>query len=189
MTPNPASTIRLRGFHRPALLTHFLALSPEDRRLRFGAAIGDEGLRNYVERIDFARDCLFAVQDDALAIIAAVHVATLEGSAELGLSVLEGRRGQGLGAMLMERAVVWLRNRGTRSVYVHCLTENAAMMHIARKNGMRIAYAGSETDARLELEAATAQSFVFEWLEEQRGIAQQAARQNLRLVQALLGQA
>jgi hypothetical protein len=37
-------------------------------------------------------------------------------------------------------------------VFVHCLTENGAMMHLARKNRMRIIPAGGETDARLALD-------------------------------------
>ena len=181
------STVRLRATDRAALLAHFLALDAEDRRLRFGARAGDQLLEEYVGRINFARDCLFAVHDETLRLVAVVHVATGDGEAELGMSVHSGWRSHGLGNALLKRAVVWLRNRGILSVHVHCLAENAAMMHLARKNGMRIAYDGSETDARLELEAATADSYVNEWLEEQRGLAHHALRQNTRWMQALLG--
>jgi ribosomal protein S18 acetylase RimI-like enzyme len=89
----------------------------------------------------------------------------------MGLSVLPGCRGKGYGDALLRRAVTYLRNRGVREVFVHCLTENSAMMHLARKNGMRIIYSGGESDARLELDAATADSFVAEWLDDQRGLA------------------
>jgi RimJ/RimL family protein N-acetyltransferase len=183
------STVRLRTTDREALLAHFLTLNPEDRRLRFGSQAADQLLEEYVERIDFARDCLFAVQDEKLRLVAVVHVATRDGAAELGMSVLAGWRGHGLGNALLQRAVVWLRNRGILSAHVHCLAENAAMMHLARKNGMRIAYDGSETDGRLELDAPTADSYVSEWVEEQRGLAVRALRQNARWMQLLLGKA
>ena len=160
------STLRLHQSDRPALEAHFLALDGEDRRLRFGSAIRDEALSEYVARIDFGRDGLFAVQDDDLRLLAVVHVAFSGASAELGLSVLPGQRGRGLGSALFSRAVIHLRNRGAAEVLVHCLTENAAMMHLARKHGMRIVNEGAETDAYLVLEPATPQSILLEWAQD-----------------------
>ena len=45
------------------MLAHFTSLDGEDRRLRFGAPLRDEAIANYVERIDFVRDGVFAVHD------------------------------------------------------------------------------------------------------------------------------
>lgn len=173
-TPSPISTVRLHALDRPALEAHFIQLDSEDRRLRFGSGISDAGLRDYVRRIDFERDGIFAVQDDALRLLAVVHVAMGGGPAEMGLSVLPEARGQGLGNALFQRAVTFLRNRGVVSVFMHCLTENAAIVHIARKNRMWVARRGTESDACLELAPATADSFVNEWLDDQRGRAVQA---------------
>ena len=182
-----ATTSRLRPTDRAALLDHFIALSPEDRRLRFGAPIRDESLGDYVQRIDFARDGVFAVHDDQLRVVAAVHIALSQGPAELGLSVADGWRGKGVGDALLRRAVVWLRNRGVLGVYVHCLAENGAMMHLARKNGMRIVYSGSENDGRLELAAATAESLISEWVDDRSASLVRAVRSQARLTQALFG--
>ena len=179
--------MRLREYHRPALEAHFTSLAPEDRRLRFGAAISDEALHAYVARIDFDRDGAFAVQDDDLRILAVVHVAHTGPTAEMGLSVLPGLRGQGLGQALFQRAVTYLRNKGTREAHVHCLTENGAMMHLARKSGMRIVYAGSESDARLELRPANAGTFMNEWLADRQAETVQAMRHHARMTRALLG--
>lgn len=162
-------TLRLGESDRAALEAHFIALETEDRRLRFGSAIGDEGLRAYVARIDFERDGVFAVQGEDLRLLAVVHIAITETSAELGLSVLAGLRGTGLGSALFARAVMYLRNRGVREVFVHCIAQNAAMMHLARKHGMQVVYSGSESDARLALAPATAQSYITEWLDDQQG--------------------
>jgi GNAT superfamily N-acetyltransferase len=182
-----AATFRLREGSREALVRHFLALDAEDRRLRFGTAASDEVVAQYVERIDFAQDCVLAICDDAMRIVAAVHVALAGATAELGLSVLPGFRGKGLGDAVLKRAVVWLRNRGVLSVFVHCIAENAGMMHLARKNGMRIVYSGSENDGRLELDGPTPHSFASEWMEDQRAVAAHALRHNLRLMQVFLG--
>ena len=184
-TSNP-STVRLLETERDALDAHFLALGIEDRRLRFGSSLADDGIRAYVARIDFGRDGLFAVQDDALQLVAVVHIAMTGSQAELGLSVVPRARGQGLGHALFRRAVTFLRNRGGVEVFVHCLSENGAMMHLARRNGMRIVYSGGESDARLALEPATADSFVNEWLDDQKGRALQAMRRNARLTQLIL---
>lgn len=181
------TTVRLRAHDRAALLTHFLSLDRDDRRLRFGSAIPDEGLEAYAARIDFERDGLFAVHDDNLEMVALIHVAITGTSAELGLSVLPGWRGAGYGNGLLRRAVTYLRNRGVREVVVHCLSENGAMMHLARKNGMRIVYSGSESDARLALDAATAETYFAEWLDDHRGLAVRALRQNARNARAFFG--
>ena len=149
MTPeNPV--VHLEEADRPALQAHLLALGREDRRLRFGAAIGDAGLRAYAARIDFEEDGLFAVRADDLP-IALVHVAFTDTKAELGLSVLLGWRGRGLGNRLFERAVAFLHERGATEVVVHCRSENGAMMHLARKHGMRIVDFGQDSDGRLGL--------------------------------------
>jgi GNAT superfamily N-acetyltransferase len=186
-TPSPISTVRLHASDRGALQAHFIRLDSGDRRLRFGSGTSDAGLREYVGRIDFERDGVFAVQDDELRLLAVVHIAMGSGPAEMGLSVLPEARGQGLGNALFGRAVTFLRNRGVASVFMHCLTENAAIMHIARKNHMRTARHGTESDARLELAPATAGSFVNEWLDDQRARAVQALRCNGRHAQANFG--
>ena len=59
---------------------------------------------------------------------------------------------------LIKRAVVHLRNSGVRSVYMHCLAENGAMMHLARKQGMEIVAEAGEADAWLKLLPADASS-------------------------------
>ena len=60
---------------RAGLATHFHALPPEDRRLRFGSSLSPEGVDAYVDGIDFDLDAVFAVHDDRLALIGVAHVA------------------------------------------------------------------------------------------------------------------
>lgn len=160
-------TIRqLIVFDRAALARHFLLLRDEDRRLRFGGVLADSGLRGYVERIDFTRDAVFAVSDDDLEIVAAAHLAHNGNDGELGLSVLPEHRRRGLGAALLARAHTHARNLGLCVLFVHCLTENSAMMSIARREGMRIASGSGEADAFLDLEPADAASWIGEAFEQ-----------------------
>src|SRR5438874_1634021 len=118
---------------RPALIEHFLKLGSHDRRLRFGTPLSDHAVREYVERIDFAQDAVFAIADDELHLLGVAHLARAEGHAELGVSVLEGQRGRGIGGALLARAHLHARNWGVNALLMHCLTENAAMMRRARR--------------------------------------------------------
>ena len=174
--------IRLGPADREALTRHFLALDPEDRRLRFGASLSDDAIRMLEERIDFARDEIFAVQGEDLRLLAVVHVAFYRDKAELGLSALPEARGRGLGSALFSRAVMHLTNRGVREVFVHCLAENGAMMRLARRNGMRVVLDGAESDARLALPRATAGSVLAEWIWDQNARFAHEVRRCTRLV-------
>ena len=136
---------------RPALSSHFLSLAPDDRRLRFGTPLSDYSVRQYVERIDFGHDAVFAVVDDELRLLGVAHLARGDGHAELGVSVLEGCRARGVGGALLERAHLHARYWGVRALFMHCLTENAAMMRLARRQQMDIVAEAGEADAWLKL--------------------------------------
>jgi GNAT superfamily N-acetyltransferase len=175
--------------HRRALLRHFLELGPEDRRLRFGTPLPARGVRTYVDRIDFVESDVLAVFDDRLRIVGALHIAYGGDEAEMGLSVLEAFRGQGIGHALFRRGTARLANRFVRIVHMHCLRENASVMHLARNNGMRIVVDGSEADACLHLPAPTPGTVAAEWVAERlafldyRGkLEADSARRLLRLL-------
>lgn len=158
---------RLSPANREALRRHFCALDATDRRLRFGSMISDAGIVQYVEQIDFDRDAVFGVFDDDLHLDGVAHVAVYEGVAELGVSVLPGHRGRGIGTALFDRAGVFARNHLVRVLFMHCLTENQAMMHIAAKSKMRIVTESGETDAHLELPPSDPSSIAREMMQEQ----------------------
>lgn len=155
---------RLDEGARDMLTAHFLALPAEDRRLRFGASLSAEVIARYVERIDFERDAVFGVFDDDLTLVGAAHTAFTDDSAELGLSVLPTHRGRGVGSALFVRGAEHARNRSVSNLFMHCLAENAAIMHIARKSGMRIVAQSGDVDAHLTLAPASAASITGEFL-------------------------
>ena len=179
-------TKNLSAADRGALTVHFLALSADDRRLRFGTAAGDATIRNYVDHIDFDRDAAFGFFTDDLSLGGAAHVAVSNGVAELGVSVLPGYRLRGIGSALFDRASAFARNHFIRTLFMHCLTENSAMMHIARKSGMKIVTDGGEADAHLELAPLDAGTIASELLQERLALfdyslkAQVLAAQRIR---------
>ena len=158
--------------HRQRIANHLKALEPEDRYLRFGYAARDEHIDRYVESLDFDRDDIFGIYNRKLELIAMAHLAysqdpEMKSCAEFGVSVLKKARGRSFGQRLFERAVMHARNEGVDMLFVHALSENRAMLHIARKAGARIEHMGGEADAFLKLPPATFDTRVAEMVEEQ----------------------
>lgn len=157
--------------HRARIAAHLLALDPHDRYLRFGYAANDEQIERYVAGLDFEHDEIFGIYNRRLELIAMAHLAfsqdpSLRSCAEFGVSVLKKARGRGLGSRLFDRAVMHARNEGVQMLFIHALSENTAMIRIARNSGATLERAGSETDAYLRLPPATLDSRVSEILEE-----------------------
>ncbi|TWO70742.1 GNAT family N-acetyltransferase [Caenimonas sedimenti] len=158
--------------HRDRIATHLLALDAHDRYLRFGYAATDEQVGAYVAGLDFDRDDIFGIYNRKLELIAMAHLAFLReadapAGAEFGVSVLKKARGRGYGGRLFERAVMHARNEGIELMFIHALSENTAMIKIARNAGATLERAGSETDAYLRLPPATLDSRMSEMVEEQ----------------------
>jgi GNAT superfamily N-acetyltransferase len=152
-----------------AYAAHLVALQAEDRRLRFGRTIDDAAIRGYVGRIDVDRDAVFAVTDDELALVGAAHLARGPRCAELGISVLPAHRRRGVGDALMRRAVLHARNWGIPEFFTHCLRENAPLVRLARRNGLRVAVEGGEADGVLALPAPDASSLAIELVADRAG--------------------
>lgn len=165
--------IRLLGpHHRKRIARHLLALEAQDRYLRFGYAANDEQIRRYVDEMDFDRDEIFGVYNRKIELVAMAHLAFLasasyESCAEFGVSVLKKARGRGLGARLFDRAVMHARNNGVSLLLIHALSENSAMLKIARNAGATVERHGSESEAFLRLPPATLDTFMTEMVEEQ----------------------
>ena len=145
---------RLNARHREDIARHLLQLPADDRRLRFGHAIGDHAIRAYAQGIDFARDRVFGIHGERLELVGVAHLAldSADGAAELGLSVDPSCRGKGHGYALLKRALLHAANIGCRVLFMHCLAENAIMMHLARKAGLLLVLEGGEADGRLRLD-------------------------------------
>lgn len=166
---------------RRRLLMHFLGLEDSDRLLRFGMVLPDDLITRYVQTLDFSRDTVFGVYDDNLALVGVGHLAfaprennpvlsdaTLKAQiAEFGVSVSSSARGRGVGSKLFERAAIHCRNEDVDTLYMHCLSSNQTMIHIAKKAGMEIQRDYGEADAYLKLTPANPGSMLAEAVEEQ----------------------
>ena len=146
--------------HRSRIKNHLLTLNEQDRYLRFGYFAQDAQIDAYVSQLDFERDEIFGIYNRRLKLIAVAHLAMSlcedhARCAEFGVSVLASARGRGLGARLFERAALSASNAGVELMFIHALSENAAMLSIARKAGARVERDGSESEAYLKLPSAS----------------------------------
>jgi RimJ/RimL family protein N-acetyltransferase len=148
------AVLRLNPRYRDDIACHLLQLPAEDRRLRFGRAIRDDAIREYVGGIDFGRDRVFGILGPALELVGVTHLALdpAARSAELGISVDASRRVTGYGYAMLQRAALNATNLGYRALFMHCLAENAIMMRLARKAGLLVVIEGAEADGRLKLD-------------------------------------
>jgi GNAT superfamily N-acetyltransferase len=85
-------------------------------------------------------------------------------SAEFGVSVVPQTRRRGFGRRLFEHAMLHGRNRGVVSIFIHALSENTAMLKIARDAGATVHRDGSESEAWLALPPDSIASHLDEFL-------------------------
>lgn len=166
-------TRSLGARHRDRIVAHLLGLDEADRYLRFGYPASDAQIVRYVDTLDFDRDEVFGIFNRRLELIALAHLALGDAppadgaTAEFGVSVVRKARGRGFGARLFEHAVLHARNRGVQTLQIHALSENAAMLKIARNAGATIERSGPESDAWLRLPPDTVASHMEQLMGDQ----------------------
>lgn len=145
--------------HRERILQHLLGLDSRSRYLRFGYPANDLQIGRYVDSLDFQQDEVLGIFNRRLEPVALAHLAYRaadtdrgrEATAEFGVSVLPAARRRGFGRRLFDHATLHARNRGVRLIFIHALSENTAMLKIARDAGATVERDGSESEAWLRL--------------------------------------
>ncbi len=126
----------------------FLAdLDPEDVRLRifYSRRSIEHSELARLTQVDYAREIAFvATEIDPLGNERTLGAARAvidpdNQDAEFGIIVRSTLKGEGLGALLMDKLVRTLRERGTRGLVATVLTENHRMLDLARQLGFTLA--------------------------------------------------
>lgn len=176
---------KLSILDKSKLINHIQNLQGEERRLRFGGTVSDDYIADYVEKSFNGTSKWFGVDHIDGRIVAACHVAIFNDDAELGCSVDADFRNQGLAQLMFDRAVTWLRSRGINHVFMHCLSENGAMKHIARKNEMTVVSCYGEADAEVKLEPATPFTPIVDAYADRMAVYDMVYKNNLRIFRSL----
>src|SRR5262245_16144151 len=96
----PPLVVELAQIHKPLIQRHLLELSQEDRRLRFGAAVGPTVIGDYVASLDLEEDVALGVIDDDDDLVGFGHLVLSSSVPEFGISISAKARGRGLGGLL-----------------------------------------------------------------------------------------
>jgi GNAT superfamily N-acetyltransferase len=70
---------------------------------------------------------------------------------EFGVIVSKEHRGNGIADRLIDEAIVWARNRGYQTLYMHCLTWNQPIKHLCTKHGLEFNTKYSESETKMPL--------------------------------------
>jgi GNAT superfamily N-acetyltransferase len=115
---------------------HLLRLDHDSRHTRFSGAVSDEVL---VRHAATAGDIGVVVHgffvDRILRGTGELrHVGSMfSGEGEAAFSIEKPWQSHGVGTVLLERTLLSARNRGIRSLHMHCLADNRRMQQLARK--------------------------------------------------------
>lgn len=155
--------------------THLKNLSDADRYTRFCYAIKDENIDQFILSMLYNADDhhLFTAEIDNT-VVGFGHLAREGTDWELAVSVDGKYQGQGVADQLMDFMIDWGKTRGIHSVFMHCITQNQKIQHLARKHGLRMVERdGAEVTSRVDLPLPTPMDYTAEFLREQRELLEQ----------------
>lgn len=154
---------------------HLKHLPDVDRYTRFCYNIKDEAIDQFILSILYNPDdhhLFIATLDDV--IVGFGHLAREGNDWELAVSVDSSFQGQGVANNIMDFMIVWGKTRGIHSVFMHCITQNAKIQHLARKHGLRmVEREGSEITSKVDLPPATPMDYTADFLREQKELLDQ----------------
>lgn len=163
---------------------HLKELSETDRYTRFCYNIKDENIDRFILSILYNADdhhLFTATRDDK--IVGFGHLAREGDDWELAVSVDGNCQGQGVADRLIDFMIEWGTTRGVHSVFMHCITQNAKIQHLARKHGLRMVERdGSEVTSKVDLPPPTPMDYTADFLREQKDLLEQMADIQRRLL-------
>lgn len=148
------------AIERELVRDFYLALSEQDRWMRFCSVASDGVINRYVDSVRFDQTTILAAHDDKAETIALAELTPLGAAGELAFAVRENMRRQGIGGRLMTRLLGRARMHGLQTVYVMFLSENTPMRRLAVRAGMGITRASTEFRGWKALEPASAAELV-----------------------------
>ena len=112
----------------------------DTRHLYFGIPMSDKGIDSLLKNVlDNKQEHYFLVAEEKSTIVGTIHIAIINGDeVEFGVIVDGNLRGQGIGNQLIGEAIIWARNRGYATLYMHCLSWNRPIRHLCTKHGLEV---------------------------------------------------
>lgn len=152
---------------------HLKSLGDEDRYTRFGFAANSASIDQLI------LDILYRPNDHHIFtyftddhIVGFGHLAREGTDWELAVSVEKKYQGRGIGDMLMSHMIDWGKTHGVHVVFMHCITDNQKIQHLAKKHGLKtIDRSGPEITAQVKLPEPTILDYTNNFVREQTELA------------------
>ena len=163
--------------------------SEETLATYFGVAVNDTYINHVVDGIvSNPEEHCFLIATQGTIWAGVIHMARIsETEMEFGIMVAEQYRGQGIADLLMSEAITWIRNRGFETLYLHCVTWNRAMKHLAHKHGLVMQEDHGDVDVCSRIPPASMISYAQEAATRNRNIFVLGIQQAWRTFNELLG--
>lgn len=132
--------------HIEKIISHFEELTHSDKRLRFGFPISSDGIRSYVQNINFEKKESLGYFDKNGNIKGFAHLTQNKKDyvAELGVSVNRDFQGKGIGFSLLIHSAHWANHLGYDFINIECLNNNTKIINWVKKAGFPIQRIGFE---------------------------------------------
>ena len=153
---------------------HLLRLDGDSRHSRFGGAVSDEFIRDYVEatyRLNAVVHGFFV--DGALRGAAELRPlgTVMSRAAEAALSIEPRWQSHGVGSELLDRTLLAARNRGIKTLHMACLANNRHMQELARKFAAELSFDFGSVVGEVEAARPTPLSVLREFVADGHGFA------------------
>jgi GNAT superfamily N-acetyltransferase len=166
---------------------HLLRLDPDSRRTRFSGAVSDQTIAQHAATASGVGVVVHGFFVDG----------TLRGAAELrrigpvfsreaeaAFSIEKPWQSHGVGTALLQRTLLSARNRGIKSLHMHCLSDNRRMQQLARKFEADLSFDFGSVVGEVDAPRFTALSLMREWMADGQSIANAMLDMQARLLRA-----
>jgi GNAT superfamily N-acetyltransferase len=153
---------------------HLLRLDAESRANRFGGAVSDDFITNYVGMIGSLDAVIHGFFVDGIMRGAAELRplgAKLPDEAEAAFSIEQPWQSHGVGSALLDRTLLAARNRSIKLLHMSCLAHNKRMQQLARKFDAELSFDFGSVVGELEAPHPTPISMMREFLADGHGFA------------------
>jgi len=151
---------------------HLLRLDPESRRNRFGGAVADEFIENFVKLtvgLDVVIHGFFV--DGEMRGAGELRTLGAPDEAEAAFSIEKEWQSHGVGSALLERTLLAARNRGIKQMHMSCLAHNRRMQQLARKFDAELSFDFGSVVGEVETPFPTPMSVMREVMADSQGFA------------------
>lgn len=167
-----------RTEHLAEYAQHLKNLQDEDRYTRFGYAASAAAIDAMILNMLYHQDQhhLFTYYLDNH-IVGFGHLAREDADWELAVSVEHSYQGRGIANELMDHMIAWGKVHGVHSVFMHCISDNQRIQHLARKHGLKtMERVGHEITAQVKLPDPTVLDYTASFINEQRALVEDIAK-------------